>query len=174
MKKIKDIIIIFIIFILLYFLQINVFNNFTIFDVKPNLFIIFIFSIGMKYNKLFSGIVGAIIGFLLDLLISSKIGINMILFGGLGFIISYISEILFVENKLTNILIVFVSTIILETIKYLLSILFMHINIEIDIFICITIIESIYNILLFIIIYPIWKILVGKNKENIDKLIRYL
>ena len=174
MKKIKDIIIIFIIFILLYFLQINVFNNFTIFDVKPNLFIIFIFSIGMKYNKLFSGIVGAIIGFLLDLLISSKIGINMILFGGLGFIISYISEILFVENKLTNILIVFVSTILLETIKYLLSILFMHINIEIDIFICITIIESIYNILLFIIIYPIWKILVGKNKENIDKLIRYL
>ena len=174
MKKIKDIIIIFIIFILLYFLQINVFNNFTIFDVKPNLFIIFIFSIGMKYNKLFSGIVGAVIGFLLDLLISNKIGINMILFGGLGFIISYISEILFVENKLTNILIVFVSTIILETIKYLLSILFMHINIEIDIFICITIIESIYNILLFIIIYPIWKILVGKNKENIDKLIRYL
>lgn len=173
MKKIKDIIIIFLIFIFIYFLQINIFNNLTIFDVKPNLFIILIFSIGIKYNKLFSSIIGLIIGFLLDLLISNKIGINMFLFGGLGFITSYMSEILFSENKLTNILIVFSSTIIIEIIKYLLNIILLNINLEINIFIFITIIEAIYNVLLFIIIYPLWKIIVGKNKENENKLIRY-
>ena len=174
MKKIKDIIIIFLIFILLYFLQINIFNNFTIFNVKPNLFIILIFSIGIKYNKLFSSIMGLIIGFLLDLLISNKIGINMFLFGGLGFITSYMSQILFSENKLTNILIIFSSTIIIEIIKYLLNVIFLKINIEINTFIFITVIEAIYNILLFIIIYPIWKILIGKNKESGNRLIRYL
>lgn len=174
MKKIKDVIIIFLIFILIYFLQINIFNTFTIFNVKPNLFIILIFSIGIKYNRLFSSIMGIVIGFCLDLLISSKIGINMFLFGGLGFITSYLSELLFSENKLTNILIIFFSTVIIEIIKYLLNIVFLNINIEINLFVFITLIESIYNVLLFIIIYPLWKILLGKNKMNDNKLIRYL
>jgi len=174
MKKVKDVIIIFLIFILIYFLQINIFNTFTIFNVKPNLFIILIFSIGIKYNRLFSSIMGLIIGFCLDILISSKVGINMFLFGGLGFITSYLSELLFSENKLTNILIIFFSTIIIEVIKYLLNIVFLNINIEIDSFVFITLIEAIYNVLLFIIIYPLWKILLGKNKVNDNKLIRYL
>lgn len=173
MKKIKDIIIIFLIFILIYFLQINIFNNFTIFNVKPNLFIILIFSIGIKYNKLFSSIIGLIIGFFLDLLISSKIGINMFLFGGLGFITSYMSEILFSENKLTNILIIFFSTIIIEIIKYILNIFYLNINIEIKTFIFIIFIEAIYNILIFIIIYPIWKIIIGQGKYSKNNLIKY-
>ena len=174
MKKIKDIIIIFLIFILIYFLQINIFNTFTIFDVKPNLFIILIFSIGIKYNKIFSCVMGLIIGFFLDLLIGSRIGINMLVFGALGFVTSSMSEMLFSENKLTNILIIFFSTIIIEIIKYLLNIFLLDINLEINSFLFITIIEAIYNILLFIIIYPLWKILLGKNKENNNKLIRYL
>lgn len=174
MKKIKDIIIIFLIFILIYLLQINIFNKFTIFNVKPNLFIIFIFSIGIKYNKLFSTLVGVIAGFILDLLIGSKIGINMISLGALGYTTSYMSELLFSENKLTNILIIFISTILFEILKYLLNIILLNINIEIKSFIFIVILEAIYNILIFIIIYPLWRVILGKNKNNENKLIRYL
>lgn len=174
MKKIIDIIIIFLIFLLIYFFQINIFNNYTIFDVKPNLFIIFIFSIGIKYNKLFATIIGLLIGFFLDLLISNKIGINMMLFGTLGFITSYLSQILFSENKLTNILIIFLGTCIIEIVKYCLNIFLLNINIEIIEFLFITVIEAIYNVLIFIIIYPIWKKILGKNNENDNKLIRYL
>ncbi len=174
MKKIINIIVIFLIFLLIYFLQISIFNNYTIFNVKPNLFIIFIFSIGIKYNKLFATITGLTIGFLIDLLISNKIGINMILFGALGFTTSYLSQLLFSENKLTNILIIFISTCIMEIIKYFLNVVLLNINLEITEFLFITFIEAVYNILIFIIIYPIWKKILGKNNENEDKLIRYL
>ena len=70
--------------------------------------VIFIFSviytgiaviIGGQLEKILPEVLIKIVG----CLILTCIGINMILFGALGFTTSYLSKFLFSENKLTNI-----------------------------------------------------------------------
>lgn len=73
MKKVLNIIILFIVFIILYFLQLNFFGNFTIWGVKPNLFIIFILFIGLYSGIRMGTAFGLILGIAIDFLGSSVI-----------------------------------------------------------------------------------------------------
>ena len=59
------------------------------------------------------------------------------------------------DNRITVMAMVGISTIIYELGAYILNYLILNINFEIVVFIKILLIETIYNILLTIIIYPI-------------------
>lgn len=157
MDKIKIIIGLIITFILIYFLQLYVFNNFTIAGIKPNMFIILIIYIALNTNKKYIIILGAIYGIILDLLINNVVGITSLLFIIIGIVTSYLEKYLSKESKLTIILIVIGSTIVYEFSSYILQAIKFESVIEIKEFFKRCSIEVIYNTILTIIIYPIWR-----------------
>ena len=67
MKKILISLAFLITFFIVYFLQINLFNFFTIFGISPNIFIILVLFIGLFAGKWLGTSMGIIFGILLDL-----------------------------------------------------------------------------------------------------------
>jgi len=157
MEKIKIIIGFAITFILIYFLQSNFFNDFTIAGIKPNMFIILLLFISLYTNKTYIIILGAMFGILFDLLVSNIIGLTSILFILIGVGTSYLEKYLSKDSKLTIILILMGTTILYETLNYMLQALKFSSVIELYEFLKRCLIEVVYNTILTIILYPIWK-----------------
>ena len=140
---------------IIYFLQSNFFNWFNIAGVMPNVFIIFVLFIGLFTNKNVGTIYGVVIGLILDFLFSQKIGIQAVTLGLVGFLAAIFDKNFSKDSRMTIMLMVLGSTVIVEVLNYLLAYMFININVEIFYFIRTLIIEVIYNIILTIIIYPL-------------------
>lgn len=168
MKKAGIIALIILAFFVIYFLQANFFTWFNIFGIMPNLFIILILFVGLFAGKKLGLILGLIFGILLDLLIGRAIGISGILLGAIGLIAEYCDKSFSKDSKLTIILIVIISTILYEAGGYIFTIIRDGIEIELISFIKILSIETLYNSLLIIILYPLLHKL-GYAIENIFK-----
>ena len=155
MKKTLTILIMLISFFIIYFLQVNFFSWFTIAGVKPNLFIILVLFIslfaGMKVGIPF----GVFIGLYLDIVIGKNIGTTSIMLGIIGLIGWYFDKNFSKESKITMMLMVIGSTCIFEIGTYILQIIQLSIHVEITPFLTILLIETIYNTILTIILYPI-------------------
>lgn len=157
LKKIIIVISSIFLFFLLYFLQSNVFSWFHIAGIKPNLFIILILYMGLFIGKGFGFTMGAIWGILLDLLCGRIIGINCIMLGIVGWIGGYLDKKFSKESKLTIILMIFGATLLFELGICILQGVFLGSSTSVPYFLRTIIIEGIYNIILFIIFYPILK-----------------
>lgn len=140
--------------IFIYILQANFFSWFTIAGIMPNLFIIFILFIGLFGSKTMGTIYGLVIGLLLDLIIGTKVGINSICLGMMGFLATIFDKNFSKDSRMTIMVMVAVATAIFEIFSYLLSYVLVAIHLEIINFIKILIIEVIYNLILTIILYP--------------------
>ena len=121
----------------------------------PNVFIIFVLFIGLFTNKTVGTIYGVVIGLILDFLFSQKIGIQAVTLGLVGFLAAIFDKNFSKDSRMTIMLMVLGSTVIVEVLNYLLAYMFININVEIFYFIRTLIIEVIYNIILTIIIYPL-------------------
>ena len=100
-------------------------------------------------------IYGSVCGIILDLLFKQNVGINLT-----GLVIVALMGIMFNKNfskdsKITIIFMIFCSTIVFEVVLYFLNYAIYSINIEMTSFIKILVIETIYNIILSIILYPL-------------------
>jgi len=140
--------------ILIYFLQANFFSWFSIAGIMPNVFIILILFIGLFGNKTMGTIYGLMIGLLLDFIIGTKVGINSIGLGLIGFLATVFDKNFSKDSRMTIMVMVVVATAIFEIICYLLNYLLLATNIEIINFLKILGIEMIYNLILTIILYP--------------------
>ena len=140
--------------ILIYFLQANFFSWFSIAGIMPNIFIILILFIGLFGNKTMGTIYGLMIGLLLDFIIGTKVGINSIGLGLIGFLATVFDKNFSKDSRMTIMVMVVVATAIFEIICYLLNYLLLATNIEIINFLKILGIEMIYNLILTIILYP--------------------
>ncbi len=140
---------------IIYFLQLNFFSWFTIDGVKPNLFIILVLFIGLFTSKNLGAIYGMVIGIILDLLTAQKIGFNALILGAVGLLAEIFDKNFSKDNKMTIIVIVSITTIIAETTVYILNYVFLNLNIDMFAFIKILLIETMYNIILSIILYPL-------------------
>ena len=140
---------------IIYFLQSNFFNWFNIAGVMPNVFIIFVLFVGLFTNKTVGTAYGVVIGLILDLLFSQKIGIQAVTLGLVGFLAAIFDKNFSKDSRMTIMLMVLGSTVIVEVLNYLLAYMFININVEIFYFIRTLIIEVIYNMILTIIIYPL-------------------
>lgn len=157
MKKAIDIILLIFMFLIIYFLQINFFTRFKIFEVMPNLFIIFIMMIGLFLKKDFGIFFGICFGLLLDFFIGTRIGIFSISLGLVGLTSGFLEKSFSKDSKITLILMGAILTSLFELVVYVLNIFFNGItNIELIVFIKILLIEVLYNSILIIIIYPIF------------------
>lgn len=157
MKKFLIYIELIVIFLGIYFLQVNFFNWFTIAGVKPNLFIILVFFIGLYIGKKHGIICGAIIGLVIDLLSSAIVGISAIMCIFIGYLGGLFDKKMSKESRITMILLVALITVTFEIGKYVFSMLILNGNIEVLLFIKILIIEILFNTLITIILQPMMK-----------------
>lgn len=165
MKKISIFIGLILTFFVIYFLQVNIFNSFTIAGVKPNLFIIYILFIGLFANQVLGIAFGVVFGLIIDLLYGKTIGITAIMLCAIGYLGSYFDRNFSKENKLTIIFMVIGATIIFELGVYFLTSIILEFEREYLYFLKIVLIETLYNVLIAIIIYP----LIQKIGYSIDR-----
>ena len=155
MKKIIINVAIIISFIFIYLLQANFFTWFKIAGVMPNLLIILMLYIGLFMGKSTAITYGIILGMLVDIFIGRRLGITSIMLAVIGVLANLFDKNFSKDNRITVMAMVGISTIIYEIGVYLLSYLILNINVEILAFTKILLIETIYNVIVTIIIYPI-------------------
>ena len=168
MKKFLSILLIIVSFLIIYFIQSNFFTWFTIANVKPNLFVIFILCIGLFAGKKLGLIFGIIFGFFIDVVIGRQIGISGIMLGLIGLLGEYLDKNFSKESRITIMLMIAASTAIYEIGGYIFNMIALDINVEILQFVRIIIIEVIYNLLITIVIYPLIQ-KVGHALEEVFK-----
>ena len=150
MKKLVINIVLVLTFFIIYFLQSNFFTWFNIAGIMPNLFVILVLFIGLFSSKIMGTFYGIIAGFLLDFIIGTKIGIY-----GIGFISGIFDKNFSKDSRMTIMLMVAGATIIFEVLSYILNFIFLSTNVEIWSFIKVLAIETIFNLIITIIIYPL-------------------
>lgn len=176
MKKTSITILLILTFLIIFFLQANIFQNFTIAGVMPNLFVIFILFVGLYANATLSVLVGVIGGLIIDLVYSKTIGITAIMLCIIGYLGAYFDKNFSKENKFTILLMVIGATAIYEFGLYSLQVILMEFDFEIIEFIKILLIEILYNSLLSIILYPLIKkagYAIDRNFKENNLLTRY-
>ena len=165
MKKILIHIIIVITFIIIYLLQAVFFSEFTIAGIMPNIFVIFMLYIGLYMGKENGIIYGIIFGIFIDIWIGKTLGLTSIALAIIGFISGTLDKTFSKDSRIIILLMGSICTIVYEIMLYVMQYLVLKINLEILQFIKILSIETIYNVLLIIIIYPLMK-LTGYEIEN--------
>lgn len=88
------------------------------------------------------------------------------MYGMIGFIGGYLEKSFSKDSKLTILLMVIIATFIFEIGKYVISIIMYKLPIEILPFIRLIFVETIYNVILTIILYPLIKKF-GYYMENV-------
>ena len=144
-------------FIIIFFLQSNFFSNFTIWKIKPNIFIIYVLIIGLFAGRRVGTSFGIIIGFILDFLSNIYVGRAAVILGIIGFLGGYLEKRFSKDSRITLILISIIVTILYELFLYILNIAINSVIPEIIIFLKIILVECLYNSLIVIIIYQIKK-----------------
>lgn len=155
MKKVIINIVLILIVLIIYYLQSDFFTWFNIAGVMPNLFVILALFVGLFANSTMGVVYGAGTGIILDFLLGSKIGMYASILGVIGFLAGVFDKNFSKNSRMTIMFMVMGSTIIFETLTYLLKYIFLATNVEIINFIIILTIEIIFNLLLTIIIYPL-------------------
>lgn len=166
MEKVRAIICLILVYFLVYFLQSNIFNYLTISSVKPNIFIILVLFIGLFAGRKLGFIFGLIFGLILDSLMGKSIGAYLIMYGVIGLLAEFLDRRFSKDSRLIIMIMVFVTTLIFDIGIYIYNIAVYDYMFQISSFIKIILIESIYNVLITIIIYPIMKRF-GEYLENL-------
>lgn len=155
MRKSAIVIILILVFFILFFLQVNLFSSFTIAGISPNLFVIYVLFVALFSNQFLGISLGVIFGLILDFVYGRVIGTTAVMLCVIGYLGSYFDKNFSKENKLTIILMVAGSTLIYEFGLYFLNSIILEFDREYFAFLKIVLVETLYNILLSIIVYPI-------------------
>ena len=106
---------------IIYFLQANFFNWFTISDVMPSLFVIFVLFIGLFSNRITGVVYGVAIGGILDLVIGTQIGIHAVGLGVIGFLAATFDKNFSKDSRATIMFMVLGAKLIYEMIDNILN-----------------------------------------------------
>ena len=129
------------------------------------MFVIFMMFIGLYMGRTMGTIYGIMAGILIDFWVGKNIGLTSVALALIGIISGALEKTLSKDSRITVLLMGVICTIIYEIALYFLQFIVLGINFEILNFIKILLIETIYNILLIIILYPIISN-VGYEVEN--------
>ncbi len=176
MKRTIIIIGLIITFFILYFLQVNFFPFFTIFGIRPNLFVIFILFVGLFTNQIVGMSFSIVFGLLIDFTYSKEIGVTAMMLCCIAYLASYFDKNFSKDNKLTIIIMVIAATVLFEVGKYFIDSVIINYERELFAFIKILLIEIVYNVLLTIIFYPIMQkigYVIDRNFKENNILTRY-
>ena len=152
-------------FIVIYLIQTIFFTHFTIAGIMPNVFIILMLYIGLYMGRTMGVIYGIIYGILIDIWVGKSLGLTSVALALVGILGGLFDKTLSKDSRLTVLLMGAICTIIYEIVLYFFNYMFFKINIEMYSFLKILFIETIYNVLLIIIVYPLMKA-TGYEIEN--------
>ena len=155
MRKSAIVVVLIIVFFILFFLQVNLFSSFTIAGISPNLFVIYVLFVALFSNQFLGISLGVVFGLILDFVYGRVIGTTAVMLCIIGYLGSYFDKNFSKENKLTIILMVAGATLIYEFGLYFLNSIILEFDREYFAFLKIVLVETLYNILLSIIVYPI-------------------
>jgi len=156
---------------LIILLQSTVFDYIKIFNVKPNLIIVFVVSVALLRGNVEGAIIGFVTGLCQDMISGKLLGLYSLLGLYLGLIIGSVNKRLYRENFFVIIFFAFISTVVYESIVYLLTsfrsivenpviMLFPFKNIILP--------EAVYNSIISILIY-ILVIKLNDSFEDVSK-----
>lgn len=165
MKKTIITVIILLTFLIVYFLQINLFSWFNLGGVKPNLFVILVFIIGLFAGKSRGITIGITTGICLDFFLAKSIGITALMLGIVGFLGGYLDTKFSKDSRVTMIIMIIISTIIYEVGSLMFNYVINSARINIVFFIRILFVECVFNVIITIILYP----LITKLGYNLEK-----
>lgn len=168
MKKILTILLLIVIFLIIYLVQSNFFSWFNLAGVMPNLFIIFVLIIGLFSGEERGITFGIIFGISLDFFIGKNVGISGIMLGIIGFLGGYLNRNFSKDSRVTMIIMIILTTLLYEIGSYLFNSFINDASIPIGILIKLLIIESFYNTVITIILYPLI-VKLGYQLEKIFK-----
>lgn len=151
------VLILFLIAFILYFFQRNIFSTLKLFGIMPNILIIYILFLGLYTNSKVSISIGIFLGFLLDTIYGKCIGISSMMFCILAYVAAYFDKNFSKDNKITIIIMCIGATFVYELGCYIINSVVFNFEIEFLFFLKKVLIENLYNTLLLIIIYPIFK-----------------
>lgn len=140
---------------LIYFLQSNFFSWFNIAGIMPNLFILLILFIGLFGTQTMGTIYGLMVGLILDFLLGTRIGIYSVGLGLIGFLAAIFDKNFSKDSRMTIMVMGVGSTIIFESLTYLLKYVFATNQVDLLNFVKILAIEVAFNLILTIILYPL-------------------
>ena len=120
----------------------------------PNLFVIGIAFIGLFGSKFMGASYGIFLGFFLDYLFRSKVGITAIALAIVALIAKIFDKNFSKDSRITIMMIIGCTTILFEIICYFASYIVFSTSIEMLEFAKMLAIETIYNIILTVILYP--------------------
>ncbi len=155
MKKFGIVVCLILIFIIIYLLQANFFMWFNLGGVKPNLFVIFVLTIGLFAGRNLGISLGIFFGLTLDFFLGKSIGIYAIMLGAIGFLGWYLDKSFSKDSRITMIMMIAITTFIYEIGVILLNYFINSAQINIFYLVKTLIIEVIYNSIITIIIYPL-------------------
>lgn len=155
MKKAVINIVLIITIIIIYYLQSNFFSWFSIAGIMPNLFVILVLFVGLFTNRTMGTAYGVGVGIILDFLLGKRVGIYAVSLGMIGFLAGVFDKNFSKDSRMTIMFMVAGATLISEVLIFLINYVFLSINVEIINFIKILLVETIYNILITIILYPL-------------------
>ncbi len=129
-------------------------NYIEIFNIKPNLFLIYVIIVCCFCGCVEGGTVGFAFGLALDLLIGRVWGLNALLGLICGFFVSHFCDKAIRNNNVFIVCIfTFLGTIVFETIYYVVSLLFVENLGFLTAFFKIVLPESLYNAVIAIPVY---------------------
>ena len=166
MKKITIIICLILTFLFIYLLQVNFFTWFNLGSIKPNLFIIFVLFIGLFSGKSLGTALGITFGLILDFVAGKSIGIYATTLGMTGFLGGYLDMNFSKDSRMTFITMTALATILFEVVNLALEFFIHSVQLDFLYFIRVLMVESLFNCIITIIVYPIILKFGYKIEEN--------
>lgn len=164
MQRVLKILVTILLFIISLVIQLFVFNNMSLFGVKPNMLLISIIVVSLYSNIYSSTIYSFILGFVVDLIFGSS-GMFTISYTAIGMLLGFVSENYMKENYLSTIILTALSVTLFETIQYFQNMIIA--SNYISLFFLLK--QLILSILLNVILVFIMCFSFGKLIELIDK-----
>lgn len=169
MEKVLKFGTIFLVFVLSIILQLFVFNNVSLFGVKPNMILISVIVVSAITNIYSSTIYSFILGVFMDLLFGGT-GMFTISYTVIGMLLGFVGEDYMKGNYISLIILSVISVFLFEIVQYFQSMIILSSYISIFFLLKQLIFGSILNVILVCGIYFIFSKITEKIDEKQNKI----
>ena len=164
MQRVLKIIVTILLFIISLSIQLFIFNNMSLFGVKPNMLLISIIVVSL-YTSIYScTIYSFFLGLIIDLMFGGS-GMFTISYTAIGMLLGFINEDYMKENYFSIIILTTLSVALFETVQYFQSMIILSSYVSFFFFLKQVILSILLNVVLVFII----RFIFGKIIEHIDK-----
>lgn len=146
-------------------IQTTILKHFSILGVTPNIVLIIIVSYSIFKGKFKGAFLGIFLGLLQDIIISSTLGINALIYFLIGYTVGIFNDIVFKDNPFTSIVFVSLSTFFYHTILFIFMFFIFNGGINFTfIFRRIILIEVFYNSIISILVFKVFQKTFNKSR----------